>query len=641
MINKRKLIALCTSRVYDPLVHNLVVRLNNRLKSEGFSMLIFAINSDIFWEEDRPAAEKYVFDLIPYDDVECIVIMDEKIKSHNVVNRIISKANSHEVPVIVADGQYDNVSCINFDYERGFEDVVRHVIEHHKVKNPHMVAGQPGNDFSEKRIAVFKKVLSENNITFTDDMLSYGYFWANPCHEIAQELMERESLPDAIICANDIMAITICDILLEAGYKVPGDTIITGFDGYDEIYFTSPKITSSSCNVIYMADTIADTILLTSEDQKTHNIIIPPVFIPNESCGCPVYSEHRQALRDLFNESFIRHNDDNRILQQVSSAMQTSNTINELLSNIDCYKTENLLCVIDRECLDSTGNYFTRDFEPDHDRELVLIYDSDNKEQYQSNDFAIPKPSHNHKENVLSEPFRDRILELAEGEYPLIFNALDFMNRPFGFICYYYNHYFITDYSNTVNITNFISIGFGGFINLQYQLTLINKMDEMYRHDPLTTLYNRIGFQNAFRRHCRRSDLFNKKITVIMSDLDGLKFINDNFGHAEGDSAIATAASALDKSTPDSALCVRFGGDELFSVIFGECDPELIIKNIEDYLSQYNDSSGKPYKVLSSCGYISTILDYNFNITQALKEADEKMYIIKKRRKDKMSYMNM
>ena len=633
MKNGNKLIALCTSRIYDPLVHSFIVRLNDWLKAEGYAMLIFAINSDIFWEEDRPAAEKYVFDIIPFDDIECVIIMDEKIKSHNVANKIIANANDHNCPVIVADGYYDGVTCINFDYEHGFEEVVRHVIEYHKVKHPHMVAGQPGNEYSEKRIAVFKKVLADNNIPFDESMLSYGYFWANPCHEIARKLMERDKLPEAIICANDIMAITICDILMEAGYKIPEDTIITGFDGYDEIYFTSPKITSSSCDIIYMAETIADIVLKNIKDNKIHSRKIPPVFISNESCGCPIYSEHRQALRDLFNESFIRHNDDNRILQQVASAMQASDNIKTLLNNIDCYKTENILCAIDRECLDSSTNYFTKNDSINREHEFVLIYDSEYKDQYKAENFSIPAPVSEHTENVLSEPFRSRILELTQRGYPLIFNALDFMNKAFGFICYCYDHYFITDYSNTVNVTNFISIGFGGYVNLQYQLTLIYKMDNMYLHDSLTGLYNRIGFQRSFNALCSKPEFHDQSIMVIMSDLDGLKYINDNFGHAEGDNAIFTAAAALNASTPDNAICVRFGGDELFAVIFGDCEPEDIMKHIGEYLDHYNETSGKPYRITSSCGYVSTTTDDNFNITQALKEADEMMYVIKKDKK--------
>ncbi|MBQ8086147.1 MAG: GGDEF domain-containing protein, partial [Lachnospiraceae bacterium] len=255
--------------------------------------------------------------------------------------------------------------------------------------------------------------------------------------------------------------------------------------------------------------------------------------------------------------------------------------------------------------------------------------------KYKPDTFIFPETDEEHSENVLSKPFRDRVLELTESGYPLIFNALDFMNRPFGFICFYFRNYFISNYSNSMNVTNAISIGFGGYINMRYQRSLLNKMDEMYRHDSLTGLYNRIGFQNVFKKLCKNPEYNNHTITVIMSDLDGLKYINDTFGHAEGDNAISTVAKALDNATPDSALCVRFGGDELFAVIFGECDTDNITDTITEYLKDYNETSGKPYIVSTSCGSMTTILDDNFSITQALKEADDKMYIIKKNRMGK------
>lgn len=635
MINGKKLVALCTSRVYEPQIHSFIVKLNERLREEDYSILIFAINSDIYWEEDRLATEKYVFDLIPYEHIDCVVIMDEKIKSHKIANKIIDKASAHKVPVVVADGRYNNASCINFDYEDGFEQIVRHVIEHHNVKRPHMMAGQPNNEFSNRRIDVFKKVLAENGIPFDDSMISYGYFWADPCRDATNELLKRDEMPEAIICANDVMAITVSEMFADAGYRVPEDVIITGFDGYDEIYFTSPKVTSVSCDIIFLADATADVVLETIKDGEVHNRNITPKFIPNESCGCPEYSEHHQALRDLFNESFARHNDDNRILQQVTSSMQISHTLGEMVSYLDCYKTENLLCVVDRNCFDTDYNYFTDELNDSRPKEFAVIYDSDYPKRYKPDTFVLPEKSEEQSEDVLSLPFRDRILELMESGYPLIFNALDYMNRPFGFNCYYLRNYYISNYTNTMNVTNAVSIGIGGYVSIQYQSALLGRMDEMYRHDALTGLYNRIGFQNIFKKMCRKPEYKNNTITVIMSDLDGLKYINDTFGHAEGDNAISVVARALDNATPEPALSVRFGGDELFSVIFGDCDTEVITKKISGYLKTYNEQSGKPYVVSASCGSMSTVLDDSFNITHALKEADDKMYIIKKNRPGK------
>ncbi|HCA20875.1 MAG TPA: hypothetical protein DEO87_00680 [Lachnospiraceae bacterium] len=629
----KKLVALCTSRVYDPQIHGYIERLNERLKVEGYSLLIFAINSDIYWDEDRVATEKYIFDLIPYKDMSGIIIMDEKIKSHKIAEKIIGFANIYNVPVAVSDGHYDNVSCVNFDYEMGFEQVVRHIIEHHKPKRPHMMAGQPDNDFSNHRIEIFKRVLAENGIEFDKSMLSYGYFWADPCRVATTALLKRDVLPDAIICANDNMAITVSEMFTEAGYKVPGDVIISGFDGYDEIYFTSPKITTASCDILLMAEATADVFLATVADGHVHNKMIMPTFIPNESCGCPEHTEHPYILRDWFRESFSRHNDDNRVLQQITSSMQISQDPGELVSYLESYKTEGLLAAVDRECFFSDDNYFTGVEEFSKTKQFVLIYDSDYPERYKPESFVIPDITPDSTEDVLSEPFRSRILELTESGYPLIFNSLVFMNRSFGFACYYYRNYLITNYSNTMNVTNAISIGFGGYINTQYQRMLLDKVDRMYRHDSLTGLYNRIGFQNRFRKIINNPAYKGQKVTLFMSDLDGLKSINDRFGHGEGDNAIAEVARALDASTPENSISVRFGGDELFSVIFGECNPEDIITRIDAYLSSYNECSGKPYKVSASCGHMTSILDDDFNITQVLKQADEQMYIIKRNKK--------
>ena len=85
-----------------------------------------------------------------------------------------------------------------------------------------------------------------------------------------------------------------------------------------------------------------------------------PVFMANESCGCPEHTEHPVILRNWFKESFARHNDDNRVLHMMTSAMQTSRDINELTSNLRSYKTDSLLCAIDKRCFDNDINYFTK-----------------------------------------------------------------------------------------------------------------------------------------------------------------------------------------------------------------------------------------------------------------------------------------
>ena len=633
MINGKKLVALCTSRIYDPQIHGYIERLNKRLRADNYSLLVFAINSDIYWEEDRPAAEKYVFDLLPYDYLDAVIIMNEKIKSHKIAQKVINASLSHDIPVIIADGNYENVSCINFDYEKGFEQIARHVIETHGVRKPHMMAGQPDNEFSNRRIEVFKKVLSDNGITFNNSMLSYGYFWADPCVEATDELLKRDELPEAIICANDVMAITVSEMLIDAGYRIPEDIIVSGFDGYDEIYFTDPKIASVSCDIILLADSTADAVLESINDRGIHHKDIVPVLIPNESCGCPACNQHPKILKNWFRESFARHNDDNRVLKRLGAFMQTSSTIGEMVSHLDCYKTDNILTAVDRRIFDEESNYFTNEDTDDNPSVFTVIFDSDHPENFKKDTFKLGYSRGKACGNILAPQLRDRILELMESGYPLIFNALDYMGKAFGFVCYYFRDYNISNYTNTMNATNTIGNGIGGYINLRYQRSILEKMDEMYLRDSLTGIYNRIGFRKTFDELIENGTYKDEPVTVIMSDMDGLKYINDNFGHIEGDSAIVTVANALSNSLPEESIPSRIGGDELFAVVFGKTDPNNIIEKINAFLELYNAASGKPYKVSTSCGYIQTTLSEDFDISQALKQADEIMYKEKKRKK--------
>lgn len=638
MINGKYLIALCTSRIYDLQTHGFIEFLNESLKLQNCALMIFSINSDIYWEEDLNPAETYVFDILPYDELDCVLIMDEKIKSHTVSNRIIARAKEQKIPVIVIDGKYDQTVCINFDYASGFEKIVRHVIEEHHAENPHMMAGFPGNSFSEERINIFKKVIAENGIPFDDSMVSYGHFWADPTVEAMEALLERHDLPDAIICANDIMAINVCGVLTKAGISVPDQILVSGFDGYDEIFFTSPKISSVNCDTGLLANAACEAILKIVRGEPVSDTYIIPELIPNESCGCPSHTWQTQALLTRFNNSFYRHQDDARILYEITSNMETSLTPWEMAASIHNHKTKTHLCIVDRNCFRTEQNYFMIPVSETTKKDLHLINDADYAEEHRFDRIPLPEsvfydPSVNEKESVLSGGYRARIIELLDSGYPIIFHALDYMNKPIGFNCYYYQSYTITNYSRAASVTSAISLGIGGFVNMQYQRVLLEKMDAMYKHDALTGLYNRSGFQQAFASVLDQPENQGRPITVIMSDLDGLKYINDTFGHEEGDKAIATVASVLKESCPDTALSVRFGGDELFSVIIGDCHPESIIAMINSKLETYNHYSDSKYAIRSSNGAYTTILNEQFDIHEALKAADKNMYIEKNSRR--------
>ena len=107
----------------------------------------------------------------------------------------------------------------------------------------------------------------------------------------------------------------------------------------------------------------------------------------------------------------------------------------------------------------------------------------------------------------------------------MIINALDYLGKPMGYICYTFGSYDFIEYAKTASVTNTVSMGLGGFICAQYQRYLSKKVEEMYTRDPLTGLYNRSGFNSEFERLRGLGELLIEKETVTREDF--LRFIND------------------------------------------------------------------------------------------------------------------
>ena len=203
---------------------------------------------------------------------------------------------------------------------------------------------------------------------------------------------------------------------------------------------------------------------------------------------------------------------------------------------------------------------------------------------------------------------------------------LDYLNIPFGYACFHFTNYNEMNYTKLPLIVTAIRNAIGGFSTIQYQRYMSKQMEEIYKIDSLTGLYNRAGFARHFDDMQERLKATKGPVTVILSDLDRLKKINDIFGHSAGDNAIQQSARALKLACPEDALCVRFGGDELLAVIEGDADINEIKKKINAYLDEYNSNANRPYKVSSSIGTFKTTGADDIDFETLVKRADESMY---------------
>ena len=248
MPKEYKLIGVCLSTIQHEDRFNFIKALNACAVEHGYRLLIFNSCSDLFVPDNvNDMGEKAVFDLIPYDQLTAMVILPYFIYDEKLMENIVERCRKAQLPVFSVDKYMEG--CINyaFTYSDSFERLTGHVIEEHGAKSVFMMAGVKGNRFSEERVEAFRTAVESHGIQFSDELVGYGDFWEEPTENTLKRwfLEERREVPDAIVCANDTMAITTSNFLQQRlGLKLPRDCIVTGFDGIREADYHIPKLTT-------------------------------------------------------------------------------------------------------------------------------------------------------------------------------------------------------------------------------------------------------------------------------------------------------------------------------------------------------------------------------------------------------------
>lgn len=156
----------------------------------------------------------------------------------------------------------------------------------------------------------------------------------------------------------------------------------------------------------------------------------------------------------------------------------------------------------------------------------------------------------------------------------------------------------------------------------QYSIAL----EEISLRDPLTGVLNRRGLEKRVKS--LRTDA-QGMLFVIFVDLDGLKHINDTYGHAAGDEAIQVVADILRHCSRADDIIARMGGDE-FVCVGHVPDKETlrsILFSMQSYGTLFNERSAKRYTVNASYGwYLQQCSKEELSIMQMIDKADSHLY---------------
>lgn len=147
--------------------------------------------------------------------------------------------------------------------------------------------------------------------------------------------------------------------------------------------------------------------------------------------------------------------------------------------------------------------------------------------------------------------------------------------------------------------------------------------------DEMTGLLNRRGFLILAQKHLELAERNKKKFAILFLDLNGMKKINDEFGHREGDNALIDVSQVLKRTFRKSDIMARIGGDE-FTVLIADIPDmtieETVAQHIHDNLNACNSETKRGYKLSVSVGMVYFDPEQPRTVEELLDGADELMY---------------
>ncbi|HWF89430.1 MAG TPA: diguanylate cyclase, partial [Pyrinomonadaceae bacterium] len=175
------------------------------------------------------------------------------------------------------------------------------------------------------------------------------------------------------------------------------------------------------------------------------------------------------------------------------------------------------------------------------------------------------------------------------------------------------------------------SVDGGGLVQVVRDITERKKLEETLRNsslkDDLTGLFNRRGLLKQAAPYFDFARRQKEKLLLLFIDLDGMKKINDEFGHNEGDNALIQTAAILNRSFRSSDIIARLGGDE-FTVLVTDLNAskEDAITRLNENLKAYNASELCSHKLAFSIGVATLEPERMACFEELLEQADQAMY---------------
>ena len=588
MADGQKLIAVCLSQLHNTLNTGFLTELSSVFAGCGYGITVFNSSIDFYWYKKENRLPRAGFRAIQYDLFDAVFIICHSFHDDDLVKEIAEGAKAHHVPVILLGMELPGCYSVINDIEEGYKALLRHVIRDHGARDTFFIAGMKDEPNSESRLKCYREVLEEYGLPFRQLQVAYGNYWGKPAAEITRKLI-RSKLPDAIFCANDVMAITVCDTLRENGIRVPEDVIVTGFDGMPASYMVRPRLTTCSDDPHALAEQSLDLILkLQAGEHPPYKIIHSFRPILSDSCGCPSTRNDVYDALSVYRRSEAMNIHENDLYHTVGRLLIQKDPETFLKMISTSILPDSFICLNKR----FLGVYSGVDYLSDCLEEEMLFIPYREKEE----DFSI-------MECRLSGLRPQEGLETGI----TVFNALYTGSVVCGFYAahttdLYRDAQLIKRLSDVLNLVLTIQLG-----NARQQL-LIHHLDSTLYLDAVTGLNNLKGLTRWFEEYASNEENHLRPLSLSVYSIYRYSYIYENYGMNETEEIVRLVANRLASSNPNALIIARISEDQFVVMDSGESTEaigRIINRSTADFFSQiesYNSISSRQYYVEVNCG---------------------------------------
>lgn len=312
--------ALANGYAEKRLLHGII---SENMKN-GYATVVFSNIYNMVQKDDDIIAEKRIYDLVASNDICGVILLCESFVEGSIRQMIASVLGRKKVPVIGAGARLEEFSCLDYTLlntsdKSDIEELTSHLIEEHGFTDIAFLTGMKEIESSRLRAEGFVSALEKHGITPDTGKIYYGDFWFTSGEALAGRYVSGElPMPQAVVCANDMMAYGMLRCFEENGVQVPQKISVVSYEYSDMRMYYYPPLTSFDRDRESLGRAAAHRLHCLIQG-VTPEEFIPPRgrFVFGRSCPCRQDgklsiselkdAEHRKNFNDLSLFSTMEH----------------------------------------------------------------------------------------------------------------------------------------------------------------------------------------------------------------------------------------------------------------------------------------------------------------------------------------------